>query len=126
MVGRLLDRHKEAVNYINKVSESILNKALPFILTNGIHPHALNLSHLLAFIGPRFADEFSVLGPIAKICKIMTYEMDLAARVLQWRYKCIRLRRELVENASEFPAETLTRKRLMINMKTDDLNKKWR
>jgi len=87
MVGRLLDRHKEAVNYINKVSESILNKALPMNLTNGIHPHALNLSHLLAFIGHRFADEFSVLGPISKICKILTYEMDLATRVLQWRYE---------------------------------------
>ena len=126
MIGRILDRHKEAVNYINKVSESILNKALPNILTGGIHPHALNLSHLLAFIGPRFADEFSVLGPIGRICKIMTYEMDLATRLLQWRYKCRRLRRELVTNLDDFPAETITRKRLMLNMKSDDLNKKWR
>jgi len=50
----------------------------------------------------------------------------LAARLLQWRYKCRRLRKELLSNAEEYPAETLTRKRLMLNMKSDDLNKKWR
>ena len=67
MVNRLLDRHTEAFNFVNKVSESILNKALPNILVGGIHPHALNLSHLLASIAPRFADGFSTLGPVSKV-----------------------------------------------------------
>ncbi len=126
MLIRLLDRHQEAVSYVNKVSESILNKAFPGILVDGIHPHALNLSHLLAAIAPRFADSFSMLGPIAKVCKILTYEMDLAARVLQWRHKLRKQRRALFLSKGSIPKERYIRKQLTLNMKTDDLNKKWR
>ena len=83
MLLRLLDRHQEAVAYVEKVSESLLNKAFPAILVDGISEEALNLSHLLAAIAPRFADGFSMLGPIGNICKVRSEE---AART--WRRIC--------------------------------------
>ena len=126
MLMRLLDRHQEAVSYVEKVAESILNKAFPAILVDGIKPEALNLSHLLAAIAPRFANIFSMLGPIARICKILNNEVDLAARVLQWRVKVKKKLRELELAKSSIPKERYIRKKMTLNMKTDELNGKWR
>jgi len=158
MLIRLLDRHQEAVAYVEKVSgeieqaskerrkpitrrfaprltfsrfaslvaESLLNKAFPGILVDGIAPEALNLSHLLAALAPRFAESFSLLGPIVKVCKILTNEMDLAAQLLQWRHKLRRLKRELYMIKGDIPQDRWIRKKMTLNMKTDDLNKKWR
>eukprot|EP00520_Triparma_pacifica_P017703 CAMPEP_0118632080 /NCGR_PEP_ID=MMETSP0785-20121206/248_1 /TAXON_ID=91992 /ORGANISM="Bolidomonas pacifica, Strain CCMP 1866" /LENGTH=1362 /DNA_ID=CAMNT_0006522815 /DNA_START=272 /DNA_END=4358 /DNA_ORIENTATION=- len=126
MLIRLLDRHQEAVAYIEKVSESLLNKAFPGILVDGIAPEALNLSHCLAALAPRFADSFSLLGPIARVCKILTNEMDLAAQLLQWRYKVRRLKRELYAIKDDIAPDRWIRKKMTLNMKSDDLNKKWR
>ena len=108
------------------MSESILNKAFPGILVDGIAQEALNLSHLLAAICPRFADTFSMLGPIKKVCKILTHEMALAASLLQWRHKVRRLRRELQAEKETLTSERFIRKKMALNMKTEDLNKKWR
>ena len=110
MLTRLLDRHQEAVGYIEKISESLLNKAFPGILVDGIAPEALNLSHLLAALAPRFADSFSLLGPIARVCKILTNEMDLAAQLLQWRHKVRRLKRELYAIKGDIPRDRWIRK----------------
>lgn len=73
-------------------------------------PEALNLSHLLAALAPRFADSFSLLGPIARVCKILTNEMDLAAQLLQWRHKVRRLKRELYSIKKDIPRDRWIRK----------------
>ena len=52
--------------------------------------------------------------------------MDLAARLLQWRHKLKRLRRELKSSKADMPRERWIRKNLMLNITSDDLNKKWR
>ncbi|GMH72912.1 hypothetical protein TrST_g2508 [Triparma strigata] len=126
MLLRLLDRHQEAVAYVEKVSESLLNKAFPAILVDGISEEALNLSHLLAAIAPRFADGFSMLGPIGNICKILTQELDLAAHILQWRYALRKKKRQLELAKDSIPQERYIRKKMGFNMKSDELNQKWR
>ncbi|GMH76323.1 hypothetical protein TL16_g07037 [Triparma laevis f. inornata] len=126
MLLRLLDRHQEAVAYVEKVSESILNKAFPAILVYGISEEALNLSHLLAAIAPRFADVFSMLGPIGNICKILTQELDLAASILQWKYALRKKKRQLELAKESIPRERYVRKKMGFNMKSDELNEKWR
>jgi hypothetical protein len=47
MLTRLLDRHQEAVGYIEKISESLLNKAFPGILVDGIGEMRRCITHVI-------------------------------------------------------------------------------
>ena len=70
------------------------------------------------------ADKLSRLNVVPRVVRLLLLEMDLAARVAQNRFRVMRKRRQM--RGSDLPVDVRMRQKMMQNMKTDDLNAKWR
>jgi hypothetical protein len=81
-------------------------------------------------VSPRLAEKLSTLNVTPRIFKMVTREATLAAQVVQNRVRLkARNRADLLALAEGIPApplEVVARQRLMANMKTDDLNQRFR
>ena len=122
MLVRLMDRHASAAKYVEVALETVVNRGLP-TMNFGIDEKVFNISHLLAALGPRLPDKLSRLNVVPRVIRMMLLELDLAARVAQNRF---RVRKKRAMMAHDLPPDVRARQRLMQNMKTDDLNGKWR
>ena len=123
MLLRLMDRHSVATKYVESALETVVNRGLP-TMNFGIDEVVFNISHLLAALAPHMADKLSRLNVVPRVVRLLLLEMDLAARVAQNRFRVMRKRRQM--RGSDLPVDVRMRQKMMQNMKTDDLNAKWR
>ena len=128
MLLRLMDRHHEAQKYVEVAFETVVNRGVP-TMAYGISDKTFHVAHLLAAVGSRLADKLSTLNIVPRVVKMLAREGDLAAKVLQNR---IRLRsskrkeRELQAEGVLQPLDVRVRQRLMQDLKTEDLNNRFR
>jgi hypothetical protein len=128
MLLRLMDRHHEARKYVEVAFETVVNRGVP-TMAYGISDSTFYVAHLLAAVVSRLADKLSTLNIVPRVVKMLAREGDLAAKVLQNR---IRLRsskrkeRELKAEGVVQPLDVRVRQRLMQDLKTEDLNNRFR
>ena len=128
MLLRLMDRHHEARKYVEVAFETIVNRGVP-TMAYGISDKTFFVAHLLAAVVSRLADKLSTLNIVPRITKMIAREVDLAAKVVQNR---VRLRsskrreRQLSDEGVVQPLDVRVRQRLMQQLKTEDLNNRFR
>jgi hypothetical protein len=128
MLLRLVDRHHEARKYVEVAFETVVNRGVP-TMAYGISDNTFHVAHLLAAVVSRLANKLSTLNIVPRVVKMLAREGDLAAKVVQNR---IRLRsgkhkeRELQAEGVVQPLDVRVRQRLMQDLKTEDLNNRFR
>jgi hypothetical protein len=129
MLLRLIDRHPEARKFVEVAFETIVQRGIP-TMSYGISERTFSVAHLLAAVTPRLATKLSTLNATPRIVKMVMREANTAASVLQNKVRLRQRRRREKEagdeGAEQPPVEIRARQRLMENMKTDDLNLRFR
>jgi len=129
MLLRLIDRHPEARKFVEVAFETIVQRGIP-TMSYGISERTFCVAHLLAAVTPRLATKLSTLNATPRIVKMVMREANTAACVLQNKVRLRQRRRrekEAADQGAELPpVEIRARQRLMENMKTDDLNLRFR
>mmetsp|Transcript_35593 Transcript_35593/g.45891 ORF Transcript_35593/g.45891 Transcript_35593/m.45891 type:complete len:241 (+) Transcript_35593:1046-1768(+) len=129
MLLRLIDRHDEARRFVEKAFETVVNRGIP-AMSYGISDRTFCVAHLLAAISPRLAEKLSTLNVVPRIAKMITRFSNLAAQVIQNKVR-VRAKAALEERQIEHglplpPPEVRARLRLMANIKTTDLNERFK
>ena len=87
MFLRLLERHREAVQYVERVLEGLCHRGLPAAVVHMDDAEALNLAPLLAALAPAkdFARRLLDVHAVRRACRCVARRANLAAAIIQCR-----------------------------------------
>ena len=87
MFLRLLKRHREAVQYVERVLEGLCHRGLPAAVVHMDDAEALNLAPLLAALAPAkdFARRLLDVHAVRRACRCVARRANLAAAIIQCR-----------------------------------------
>jgi hypothetical protein len=118
----LTRKHEVAQKWMARSLEAIVNDGLPSLVRGSVDPRIFRICYLIAGLAPSQAGHLGRLNAIPRMIRLMNFEQDLAARLIQSKYLMARRR----EATRHLPSDIGCRRRVMIMIQNSELVRSWR